>query len=199
VTTTTKQSAADDLRAKHGAAEGRKIELESELQEISFDAHTGDAKAAKRLKEISSELIHVDTELKSLTSALAESARREKAATEADGARRKVAAAETARGLLGELESLGQEFDANVLAAVTAAKAIRSKVSELRQLTGAGPSVDSVSMNLKRALLSATMGGPLHSVHLAPSDRVTASQVVGPWMHSFRNWIDAVIETAKAA
>ena len=190
----------DDLRTKHGAAEGRKVELESELAEISFAAHVeSDPKSVKRLKEITGELAFVDTELKSLAAALAENARREAAAEDADRAKRRRSDAERARGMLGELEQLGVEFDTNVLATVKASAAIRSKVSELRQLTGAGPSTDSVSVNLRRALATATMGTPLHSTHLAPSDRVTVSQVVGPWLQSFRNRISAIIEAAKAA
>ena len=184
----------DELRSKLGGAEGRRVELESELAEIGFAAHVeGDAKSVKRLKEISSELANVDVEVKSLTAALAENARREAAAEDADRAKRRRADAEKAKTMLGELEQLGQEFDAGALATIKAATAIRAKVSELRQLTGAGPSVDSVQMNLKRALATATMGSPLHTVHLAPADRVTISQVIGPWLYSFRNWINAVL------
>lgn len=184
----------DELRSKLGGAEGRRVELESELAEIGFAAHVeGDAKSVKRLKEISSELANVDVEVKSLTAALAENARREAAAEDADRAKRRRADAEKAKTMLGELEQLGQEFDAGALATIKAATAIRAKVSELRQLTGAGPSVNSVQMNLKRALATATMGSPLHTVHLAPADRVTISQVIGPWLYSFRNWINAVL------
>jgi hypothetical protein len=188
------KSITDDLRGQLGALEGRQVELLAERDEVSYSALVDrDPKAIKKLAAVNEELSNIANQSASVGAALNEAAKREAAAEDADRARRKRADAEKAKGMLGELEQLGLEFDTNVLATIKAATAIRAKVSELRQLTGAGPSVDSMQMNLKRALATATMGGPLHTVHLAPADRVTISQVIGPWLHSFRNWINVVL------
>lgn len=197
------KSIVDDLRARLGDAEGREQELIAERDtDVSYMALVErDKTSVARLAEINDALGRTKNEIAALRSAMQEAVNRERAAEDASLVARRRADAERAKSMLGELEQLGIEFDASAIATVKAATAIRSKVSELRELTDAGPSVDSVQVNLKRALAAATMGGPLHTVHLAPADRVTLSQLVGPWLQSFRNRINAVLgdKPAKAA
>jgi hypothetical protein len=64
----------DDLRGKLAASEGLQSELNDEIQEVSFLAHTGDAKSKKRLEEIGAALSNVGIEIRSLTAALATAA-----------------------------------------------------------------------------------------------------------------------------
>jgi uncharacterized protein (DUF342 family) len=99
------------LRGKLGAAEQRQVELNAEILEISYAAHTGDLKAAKRLREITTKLAHLTTEVSSLTAALAEGARRELEQREQELAARRRADAERADVELADAESLALEID----------------------------------------------------------------------------------------
>jgi chromosome segregation ATPase len=192
-----------DLRAKLAAAEGLQLELNAEVQEISYAAHVDrEPKAVKRLAEISHQLEHViGGEIKSLTAALAEAAKREVAAQEAARAELRRKNARKAADVLLEVEALATTITTALADLRKNSLQLEAKLAEIRRLTGAAPSSEAIRVNLGRALKTALMASPMQLEHLAPSERVTVADIVGPWARSITNWITAAIgeKPAKAA
>ena len=195
-----KPSINDDLRAKLGAAEGRRIEIESELAELGFAAHVeADPKSIKRLKEISSELAQIDTELKSLTAALAENARREAAAEAVALAKRRKADAEKAGAVIAEAERLAELMDTTMRNLQKHAVDFQEAMADIRRLSGAGPQHDGVRALLSRAVKAGLMSLPQYQDVLQPDERRSVAEITAAWATQVRNRINNVIETAKAA
>jgi hypothetical protein len=187
-----------DLRAKLVALEGQQLGLTAERDQIAYPACTGDKKGRSTTEAVHAEMFRLDQQHATLSAALKEAVRRENEAERAAHAERRRGDAETAQAMLADVEKLGRDFDSSLASDVQIAVEIRSRTVELRRLTGAGPTPDPVSSNIKRAMISATMGGPLHSVHLAPADRTTATELAQSWTRSVQRWIDSILQQKAA-
>jgi hypothetical protein len=187
-----------DLRNKLGAAEGVKLELDAEIAEISFDAHTGVAKAATRLSEIARQQQTVAVEIKSQEAALAEGAKREVAAQESQRAELRRSNAAKAANLLLEAEETAALLSKAMADMSEYSSRLRDQFSEIRRLTGTGPTPESVQVNLGRSLTTAVMNSPMKIAHLAPNERCTVDAIVGGWATSVRNWINATLNKTAA-
>ncbi|GGI24139.1 hypothetical protein [Bradyrhizobium guangdongense] len=193
------QQVARDLREKLHEAEKRQTELVAERDKISYLALTGDAPARKRLSVVNAELSGLTGELASIEAALVEAAKREKAAEEAQFAKRRSDDALAAEVLLSEAEAFASALDDALKTVRQTASELEAKLNQIRRSIGAGPTADSIRTNLRRALVSAAMGGPMHIVHLAPGERVTLAELAAPWARSIRNRIQALTGNAANA
>jgi hypothetical protein len=191
----------DDLRGKLAASNGLQSELNAEIQEVSFLAHTGDAKSQKRLDEIRTALAKVDIEIRSLTAALATAANMQVAEQDAALAELQRANARKAEIILTEAESIASKMDDALMAVRDLAISYETKMLEARKLVGHGPNYEIIRIFLIRALRTALHRGPLHIVAIAPGERTTVQQASQHWVTSIRNLIAALNKpaTKKAA
>jgi hypothetical protein len=189
----------DDLRGKLGAAQQRQVELDGEIQEISWAANTGDVKAKKRLDEISNEQAHLATEIKSTTAALAAGARLEMQEREEAMAAKRRDDAKAAELLCAGVETIAEKFDATLAALAQHAQDYENELAKIRRLVGVGPSYDHVRVFLARALRTSTMRTPLHLETIAPGDRVTVSAATAIWLQNFRVHIVRTLNVKPAA
>jgi hypothetical protein len=191
----------DDLRGKLAASNGLQSELNAEIQEVSFLAHTGDAKSQKRLDEIRTALSKVDIEIRSLTAALATAANMQVAEQDAARAELQRANARKAEIILTEAESIASKMDDALMAVSDLAVSYETKMLEARKLVGHGPNYEIIRIFLARALRTALHRGPLHIVSIAPGERTTVQQAAAHWATSIRNLIATLNKpaTKKAA
>ena len=189
----------DDFRGKLGAAQQRQVELDGEIQEISWAANTGDVKAKKRLDEISNEQAHLATEIKSTTAALAAGARLEMQEREEAIAAKRRDDAKAAELLCAGVEMIAEKFDATLAALAQHAQDYENEMAKIRRLIGAGPTFDLVRFFLGRALRTSIMRTPLHQETIAPGDRVTVSAATATWMQNFRVHIARTLNAKPAA
>jgi hypothetical protein len=189
----------DDLRGKLGAAQQRQVELDGEIQKISWAATTGDVKAKKRLDEISNEQAHLATEIKSTTAALAAGARLEMQEREEAIAAKRRDDAKAAELLCAGVEMIAEKFDATLAALAQHAQDYENEMAKIRRLIGAGPTFDLVRFFLGRALRTSIMRTPLHQETIAPGDRVTVSAATATWMQNFRVHIGRTLNVKPAA
>jgi hypothetical protein len=197
--TKTTSEIMDGLRGKRGAAEQRQMELDSEIEEISYAAHTGDAKAKKRLEEITNEQAHLATEIKSTTAALAEGARRQMQEREEEMSAQRRADAEQADAIMAEAEKIALAMDADMVSLKAGAIDFQAKMEMVRRLSSAGPQHQAVKVLLARAISAGLMGLPQHSDMLAPNERRSVTDLATSWGQQVRNRISAVINTAAKA
>jgi hypothetical protein len=188
----------DELRSKLGAAEQRQVELNAEILEISWAANTGDAKAKARIDAITNELAHLATEVKSVTAALAEGARRETQARDAEISARRRADAEQADKIMLEAETLAATMDGLMASLKVAAVDLQDKMAMIRRLSGAGPQHSAIRVHLARAISSGLTGLPQHPDLLAPNERHSVADLTTAWAAQVRHVI-ATLETAAEA
>lgn len=188
-----------DLRTKLGAAEGRQVELNAEILEVSYGAHTGVAKDRKRLTEINDELARLAPEVTSLTAAMAEATRRETQARDAEISARRRADMEQADKIMLEAETLAATMDAAMSSLKAAAVDLQDKMATIRRLSGAGPQHTAIRVHLARAISSGLMGLPQHPDLLAPNERHSVAELTTAWAAQVRNVIATVETAAKAA
>jgi hypothetical protein len=189
----------DDLRGKLAASQGLQSELNAEIQEVSFLAHTGDIKSQKRLDEIRTALSKVDIEIRSLTAALATAANMQVAEQDAARAELQRANASKAEAILAEAESLATKMDAAMVSLKAGAVEFQAKMEMVRRLTNSGPQHQAIKVHLARAISSGLMGLPQHPDLLAPNERRSVTELATSWAQQVRNRISAVINTAEAA
>jgi hypothetical protein len=176
------------LEAKRAACVKRGTELADERAAVALSAHTGDAKAAKRLAEIhtaiathASELASFDAAIKAASERL-QQARRTEAQTQARKAARELL--KRANAIVKYAQTLD---DANAIK-VEASRAIADELTEMRALAhGAGlyaPTHEQFLALGSRADQTAHMATPFareFGEHLAPSQRRTHSSYAAPW------------------
>lgn len=193
---------ADDLRNQIVALEGHQLELVAERDELSFAALVDrNPVAIKKLAAVNGELANVQAQTASLAAALREASKREIAAQAEANAERRREDARLAADILVEVEALADTLTAEMQSLRTNAIAIEAKLSEIRRLGVAAPSSEAVRVNLGRALKTALMGSSLQLEHLAPNQRITVADIVGPWSRSITNSINTAVgsKPAKAA
>lgn len=191
----------DDLRSKLGAAEHRQVELNSEILEISYVAHTGDGRAKKRLDEITIELGHLTTEVSSLTAALAEAARRELQQRDQEMAAKRRDDASKADAALAEAAVLAEKFDAALVTLRDTAVAFELKMGEARRLAGNSgvPAYDVIRIFMFRTLRTALHRTPLHVDAIAPLEQTTLRAAFTAWSRSAAAWLKRIADPVREA
>ena len=163
----------------------KKIELDAETQRISYDAHTGDAKAKHRLSAINNEISTHEREMNSVELALKEAQSRlakanRNAATEAD---RELALRQ--RALADKFLELGNDAHEALVDAVGNLQEMADVHREMYQLGIRFPSNDQFRVLGARALQTALQETPwrkdLEISLLAPNQRQSFAALVAAW------------------
>src|SRR5262249_9445919 len=174
-----------DLEAKRAACVKRGTELADERAAVALAAHTGNAKARKRLDEINAAIATHESELASLGAAIkaaGESLKKAEAAAalEAD---RKLAG--EARVIVDRIDSLFASADVHFKQALEALNAADGRIEELHRLGFDFPTAVQLRANIIYALETALMSLPKYLWselsrntvrYLAPGQRRSFSQ-----------------------
>jgi hypothetical protein len=170
-----------DLRDKLAALENHRTDIEAERDRISYDAIVmTDAAAKTRLAKITRDLIQHDCEIAAMSAAVRTA---EAKVLEAQG----VAKAEIERLNGKQALKLGRELldcakaaDAGFAAGFIALSELRDTVQALNRL-GCGPNLGLVDANLKRSLISQSMGSGYALGHIPPGSRHTITELGTLW------------------
>jgi hypothetical protein len=177
------------LQSKQRDLARNAVELADERQRISFAAHADeDAKARKRLDEITAATVAHQSEMASIEAAIAQAnvnldVAQHNAAIESDRAQ--------AGQLLEELEVFqrcAEALDANLAAVVKNARTMADTLTEMNRL-GAGPSRSQLDSLGGRAILTQMMLTPWARSfeHIAPNQRATFTTLVEDWSRLIRS------------
>jgi hypothetical protein len=196
MTTTT----AKDLRDRIIAIEGHVLELEGERSELSYAAmFERDAKAAKRVGEINTELARLASETTVLNAALTEAGRRDAAAAATKRDAEERGNAEKALALLDEFARDGADLEEAANAVIAKFNALTKKSRELTALGYAPATPALVDSNMKLALKTKLMGTGLIIEHLAPHMRRNFVDVIAGWASHVRARATARLNKAADA
>jgi hypothetical protein len=191
---------AKDLRDRIIAIEGHILELEGERSELSYAAmFERDAKAAKRVGEINTELARLGNETVVLNAALDEAGRRDAAAkaAERDGQERDNAT--KALALLDTFAQRGAALDEWFDKMIAEYTALCSEFRELEKLGFSPTTYRMVAITMRTAMLTKLMGTDLKIQHLAPGDRKTFQGAIESWSAAARARAETELNRNKAA
>ena len=190
-----------DLEAKLADAKSRQDQVESELKEIAFAAHTGEADARKRLERLHADTAKISAEVLSLEAAVVEAKRRvrEAEAAESDDVAR--AKAERALALLEDFTKRGAELDEALGAFLGKYAALTADFHKLDALGYAPTTFALVKSNMQAAAATALQFTELRQAFLAPNERRNFVTVIEGWGRNVRMRATARLnaKTAKAA
>jgi uncharacterized protein YukE len=199
-TVTSAHAIVTDLEAKRGDAIRRGTELADERSSIAFQAHTGDEKAARCLKEVHQEISEHSSELASLDAAVRAASTKVEAAKAALAVElQKVdtlklrAASRTFAAHMRKLDKALDEL-VNVLYDV---EPIRQQLDAL----GVGPSFDQFRILGERPMLLAledTIFEGRIGRRLAPSERTTFTQLAEAWTKSHEATVQRILGEQQA-
>jgi len=193
-----------DLEAKRAACVKRGTELADERAAVALAAHTGDAKARKRLDEINAAIATHASELASFDAALKAAGERLLRAQSAEAKKR---ASKAAKQLLTMADAIVQHAqsldDANAIR-VEASRAIADKLTEMRSLAhGIGlfvPSHEQLFAMASRADQTATMQTPWArevGEHLPPNQRRNHMSYAQSWHVAITKSVAALVGEDK--
>jgi hypothetical protein len=171
-----------EITRKREACVKRGTELADERASVALGAHTGDAKAAKRLTEIHNALALHSSELASLDAAVKAAGEKLAAAERAEVRAADRQKAEEARKLVKELGECFPFLARHLAEAARALIAINDGFEELRKMGFASPTPDMVRLNICAIVQTWAMRLPKHWHNelrdgfrfLAPHERKTA-------------------------
>jgi hypothetical protein len=170
-----------DLRDKLAALENHRTDIETERDEISYTAIVlGDDKAKQRLAKISNDLIRHDCEIGALSAALRGAEAKVLEAAGVAKAEIDKRNAEAALKLGKQLLDCAKAADAGFRAGFIALSELRDTVQQLNRL-GCGPNLGLVDANLKRSIISQSMGSGYALGHIPPGSRHTISELGSMW------------------
>jgi hypothetical protein len=154
------QKIVDELKAKRDATVAATRSDEAEMANISYEAHTGDQKAAAKLETLRERALRRNDELSSIDVAI-KVAERKLAAAKADevAAEQKRIAAE-ARLIIDRIDSLFASADTHFKQAFDALKAADGRIEELHARGFAFPTAIQIRTNALFALQTYLMALP---------------------------------------
>jgi len=174
-----------DLETKRAACVKRGTELADERAGVALDAHTGNAKARKRLDEINAAIAAHGSELASFDAAIAVAQRNVESAKANEAAAEQKRCAAEARVIVDRIDSLFASADVHFKQAFDALKAADARIEELHRLGFAFPTAVQLRANIIYALETCLMALPKYLWQelsrgglrfLAPGQRRTFSQ-----------------------
>lgn len=177
--------------------------LALDRKKISFDAHSGNVHARKRLAEITQEILATEQDARSLDDAIEEAERRVKDAedevtnaTERTKARKVLRDADEAEKLAAEADDAGRKFREALLAL----EQVMDRVSHAGY-HGVAPS-RGMQLALSRAVQTLLIGLKHVGIEvpiLPPAQRHSISQTVSGAIASARTAAQRILETKQAA
>ncbi len=181
----------DALRARHRQENDRQIAIGVERRDISYAAHTGDAKARRRLTAINIEFATANSEIDSISEAIkrAEIDLAEAKSTELKSQMRQKA--EEVRSRLGRFQQLGAEIDQHAKLIAEKYKELEAEVLAIGKLRAPIPSLTLMRSNGKRAMFTLLLGTPIELMRLSPSERTTFASLTDSWITSMDRWASA--------
>jgi hypothetical protein len=183
-----------ELTAKHAAALAQGRALADERRAIAFRAHTGDAKARKRLDEINFEDAVCCRDVASLAVAVAEGQQRQAEARQAAAIDAQHARANEVLKCLAGIRGHGVDLDKLACKLVNSVAEFRREILDLRKLGIDRPDIVTIDTNFRRALRSALMATPMQIDHLAPHQRTSFAALVDRWAEGIERWAKQQLE-----
>jgi hypothetical protein len=197
----TKKTDAADLRGKINDLDTKRLQLMAERDELSFAAVVErDVAAAKRVAEINEELVQLANEAAVLKAALSTATRREAEAAASERASQKRADLERAEALLPKVAEMAAQMDAAMKTLREASAAFEQAWSEVKRLSGVGPTGGAIKVHLGRACRSALRGLPgLQLEMVPPNERHSVSELTAGWSKQVSNVATAQNKSADEA
>ncbi len=181
-----------DLENKRAACVQRGTELADERANVALAAHTGHAKAAKRLEEIHHAIVRHGSELASLDAALRAAGDRLVAAKAAEARSADATAAKELRSVLKEFLNHVRVLDDALSIVAAAGNDMRETLTRMHQLGAATPSYEQLDSLGARCLLTACAATPWrrHFEALPPNQRRSFTDTVSQWTAAIeRNFV----------
>src|SRR5262249_43518711 len=158
-----------DLETKRAACVKRGTELADERAAVALDAHTGNAKARKRLDEINAGIAAYGSELASFDAAIKAAGERLQQAQNAEAKAEERRIALEIRKLAKELKEAGKLADEGLAMFADATNAMHDTVCRLNALGLGNPSAMQFVSLGERAVRMSDMGRTLSSTQQAKS------------------------------
>jgi hypothetical protein len=186
---TTSTEITSDLRNQIAEIENRRVLLAAEREDVSYEALVIRAKPAiERAAAIGEELAKLDHQEAMLKAALSTATRREAEAKATEAASQKRADLEQAEALLPKVAEMAAKMDDAMKTLREASAAFEKAWSEIKRLSGAGPTGGALKVHLDRAYRSALRGLPGIDIRpVAPNERHSASELHAGWQQQVRN------------
>src|SRR5262245_4373362 len=159
-----------ELSAKRDETETKKLGLEAVRDACAYAAHTGDKKARAKLTETLSELVKLDGELASFDAAIRTANLKVNEALGFERATVEREHAEQARKIARHILDAGKSADVALKQAFAALHEIREAGFTLSRI-GYGPNGTLIESNLRRAIVTASLGTRFSLGALAPSEQ----------------------------
>jgi hypothetical protein len=192
------QKIVTELALKHRDLVDRADELAAQRRELSYQAHTGNASAKKRLDQLTNQTLTLALEKENVASALVEANKRlNEAQAEVEREHQKDQARKLKTVIKAFIE-LGRDLDQLLTELAASAEALKATVTEIHSLGSSFPSHAQLQSLGERAFHTALMGTPFQQEHTAPGERTTFSKLIGGWSSTLQQGIDRVLGESKA-
>ena len=190
-----------DLEAKRAACVKRGTELADERAAVALDAHTGNAKARKRLDEINAAIAAHGSELASFDAAIKAASERLQQAQNAEAKAEQRRVALEIRKLAKELKEAGRIADEGLAMFADATSAMHHIVCQLSTFGLSNPSaLQFVSLG-ERAVRTVLMETAFRRAfeHLRPAERQSFASFAAEWAASLDKSTSAKLNQTNKA
>src|SRR5262249_22398993 len=161
----------------------RGVELADERANVALDAHTGNAKARKRLDEINAAIASHASELASYDAALKVAGERLRDAQAAEAREQDKANAKALRGEIKTLLAASELADEALAQLVVAGNALKAAIDQINALGFPHPTHMQLLTHGERVCKTVLMQTPWARgfEHIAPGDRRQFSDIIPQW------------------
>jgi len=149
-----------ELEAKQADLAASRANDEATMASVSYEAHTGNEKAAAKLETLRDRAIRRDVEARNLDSAIAEAKRRVAAAQEAEARAEAARVAEEVAEIAGIIREEGEKAEVALAQFIAASNNIRKCIAGLQQRGVNSPSAQQLQSLGSRAILGAIVDSP---------------------------------------
>ncbi len=177
----------ETLRADRAANEERRAAL-------AFEAETGDAAAKRSISELTKAAAALDVDVQTVEAAIAEAARRVRAAAEASSRQAERDKARKARAVSARLAGRGAALEAGLNQVREAYRAFQDDLRELAALGAPAPSAALVDVNSRRALDAALDGLHVKARPVPPLERHGFSELCAGWAQPSERWAAGILD-----
>ncbi len=177
----------ETLRADRAANEERRAAL-------AFDAETGDAAAKRSIAELTKAAAALDVDVQTVEAAIAEAARRVRAAADASRRQAERDKARQARAILARLAHRFAAIDAGLRQAADNLRAVQSDFRSLGAFGAAVPNGKLIEVNSRSAVYAALAGLGLDVPPIAPAARHSFESLGAGWLASIERWAAGILD-----
>jgi hypothetical protein len=193
------QTILDQLEARRTELATSRANDETEMASVSYEAHTGNEKAAAKLETLRERALRRDLELKNIASAIAEAKRRvvEAKADAAAADQRRVAM--EVRGLLKSLRDAGTVCDEALATFAASSNIMKGIIQKMNALGFHHPSSTQYMSLGERAVRGMLVNTPFQRgfESISPRERKNFNEFVGQWCVSLEREIAARLGEVK--